>query len=221
MTRPKDIIIFGAGGQGREVLQLISQINATKLEWNCLGWIDDGVEAGTVVAGLPVLGGLEVLNRWPKPVAVAMAIAWPSTKAKIVHQLSAHQLSFPSLIHPEVLLEKDEVRLGKGTIITQGCRFTVNIDIGDFVLLNIGTVVTHDVQVANFCSVMPSVNLSGAVHLEQQVYVGTGTQIIQGLNIGTGTIIGAGSVVISDLPAHCTAVGVPARVVKHRSGGDQ
>lgn len=210
----KDILIFGAGGQGREVLQLIRQINATGAQWKCLGWIDDGIAKGAEIAGLPVLGGLAELNAWPCPIAVVIAVAWPSTKAKIVTTIYNENCYYPTLIHPDVQLDPNEVTIGEGTIITQACRFTVNISIGRFALLNIGTIVTHDVSIGDYCGTMPSTNLSGAVTLKEGVYVGTGSQIIQGLTIGAYTIIGAGSVVIKDLPAHCTAVGTPARILK-------
>lgn len=61
---------------------------------------------------------------------------------------------------------------------------------------------------------MPSVNISGEVEIGEAVYVGTGAKIINQLKIGDNTIIGAGAVVAKDLPANCTAVGVPAKVIK-------
>jgi sugar O-acyltransferase (sialic acid O-acetyltransferase NeuD family) len=208
------IAIFGAGGQGREVLQLIQQINRASPQWECIGWFDDGLNKGDQVSGLPVLGGMKEANSWPSPLALVVAIAWPSTKEKIVSLLHNDQLYYPVLIHPSVRLEEPEVQIGKGTIITQNCCFTINIKIGEFVLLNSGCTITHDVIIGNYASVMPAVIASGAVHIEDSVYIGAGTQIIQQLRLGLGSIIGAGSVVIRDIPAHCTAVGVPAKPIK-------
>lgn len=211
-TPLQQIAIFGAGGQGREVLQLLRQINQVNKQWECIGWFDDGLEKGSLIQGLPVLGGVNELNNWKQPLAVAITVAWPATKRKICQLLQNPSLSFPSLIHPDVSFDDDEVNIGQGCIITQGCRFTVNIQLGEFVLLNLACILTHDVIIGDYCSVMPSVNLSGAVTLEEAVYIGTGTQIIQLLTIGKDSIIGAGSVVINDIPSGCTAVGVPARV---------
>lgn len=215
VSEKKPIAIFGAGGQGREVLQLIKHINAAQTtQWECIGWFDDGLEKGSLVAGLEVLGGVKELNDWNTPLAIAMAVAWPSTKAKIVSLIKNEHIYFPVLIHPSVAIDEEEISIGQGTMITQGCRFTVNIKIGKFVLLNLASVFTHDVIIDDYCSIMPSVNVSGAVHIQQQTYVGTGSQIIQLLTIGENTIIGAGSVVTKDIPANCTAVGIPARVIK-------
>jgi len=208
------IAIFGAGGQGREVLQLIRQINSQSPVWACIGWFDDGIEKGTLIDGLPVLGGVAELNAWNEPLALAMAIALPRIKALVVSKITNTLLYYPILIHPDVLWEPTEVRIGEGSIITQGCRLTVNIQIGRFVLLNLCTVLTHDVVIGDFSSIMPSVNVSGAVQIGEACYVGTGTQIIQLLHIGHNSILGAGSVVTKDIPANCTAVGMPARPVK-------
>ena len=72
----------------------------------------------------------------------------------------------------------------------------------------------HDVKLASFVTVYPSVNISGNVTVEEVCELGTGTQILQGKRIGRGTTVGAGAVVIEDLPGECVAVGVPAAVVK-------
>ncbi|MCB0598865.1 MAG: acetyltransferase [Lewinellaceae bacterium] len=212
--KKQKIAIYGAGGQGREVLQLIRQANAVQLRWECIGWFDDGLPRGGQVAGLPVLGGMADLNAWEEPLHLAIAIGWPAVKKKVLRKIQNEQLSFPILIHPSVALEPEEVAIGEGTIITQGCRFTVNIRIGRFVLLNLGCILTHDCVIGDYCGLMPSVNISGEVVVEDGAYLGTGVQVIQQRRIGADSIIGAGAVVTRDIPAGCTAAGVPARVVK-------
>lgn len=210
----KTIAIFGAGGQGREVLQLIKHINEVSPQWKCIGWFDDGVAKGEEIDGLPVLGGLMEANSWSSPLGIVIAIAWPATKMKIVDLLNNDHLYFPALIHPSVRIDKMEVEIGQGAIITQDCRFTINIKIGQFTLLNSGCCLTHDVEIEDYCSIMPSVVLSGAVIVERGVYIGTGTRVIQQLKLGHDSIIGAGSVVIRDIPPNCTAVGVPCKPIK-------
>lgn len=208
------IAIYGAGGQGREVLQLLRQINAKKEAWECIGWFDDGVAKDTRIAGLPVLGGMTALKNWPEPLALVIAIGWPPTKRKVVEQIQNERISFPTLIHPSVQWEPESVQIGEGSIITQGCRLTVDITVGRHVLLNLGCILTHDCRIGDYCGLMPSVNVSGEVVIEDGAYIGTGVQIIQQRRIGAGSIIGAGAVVTEDIPSNCTAVGMPARPVK-------
>ena len=91
---------------------------------------------------------------------------------------------------------------------------TTNVLIKDFVILNLQCTVGHDTVIEDYASFMPSVNISGEVTIGEGVYVGTGTKIINQLEIGDNTIVGAGAVVAKSLPAHCTAVGVPAKPIK-------
>jgi serine acetyltransferase len=91
---------------------------------------------------------------------------------------------------------------------------TTNVKINDFVILNLQCTVGHDTVINNLAAFMPSVNISGEVNIGEGVYVGTGAKIINQLEIGDYTIVGAGAVVAKSLPAHCTAVGVPAKPIK-------
>jgi acetyltransferase-like isoleucine patch superfamily enzyme len=74
--------------------------------------------------------------------------------------------------------------------------------------------VGHDAVLADFCSLMPHANVSGAARLGAGCYLGTNATVIQGVSVGEGSIVGAGAVVVRDLPAHVTAVGVPARELR-------
>jgi acetyltransferase-like isoleucine patch superfamily enzyme len=73
--------------------------------------------------------------------------------------------------------------------------------------------VGHDTIIEDYSSFMPSVNISGEVKIGNSVFVGTGSKIINQVEIGKFTIIGAGAVVTRSIPANCTAVGVPAKPI--------
>lgn len=209
-----NIAIVGAGGQGKEVLQLIRQINEEHPSWNCIGWFDDGLRADLLIDGLPVLGGLAELNEYKKELALHIAIGWPATKRKVVEQITNPNIYYPTLIHPEVGIEHKRVQVGEGTMIAKGSLLTLDITIGKHVLVNLGTVLTHDCEIGDYTGLMPSVNISGEVKVGRACYIGTGAQIIQQKKVGDNSIIGAGAVVIHDIPPDCTAVGVPARIIK-------
>ena len=211
------LVIFGAGGLGREVLLLIRQLNESHPTWDVRGFYDDQAPAAPTVAGLPYLGTSADLNATPEPLAVAVAVGSPAGRAAVVARLSSPQLSFPSLIHPGVGLrpQQQRIALGAGCIIQQGCLLTCDIALGRFVLLNLGCTVGHDAVLGDFCSLMPHANVSGAAVLETGVYLGTNATVIQGVRIGANTIVGASAVAVRDLPANITAVGVPAKAVRN------
>ena len=211
------LVIFGAGGLGREVLLLLQQLNDTHLTWDVRGFYDDQAPATATVAGLRYLGTAADLNATPasEPLAVAVAVGSPTGRARVVAQLTAAHLRFPVLVHPRVhLAPQQRITLGAGSIIQQGCLLTCDIAIGRFVLLNLGCTLGHDAVLEDFCSLMPHANVSGATHLEAGVYLGTSASVIQDVRIGAHAVVGAGAVVVRDLPANVTAVGVPARTIK-------
>jgi sugar O-acyltransferase (sialic acid O-acetyltransferase NeuD family) len=210
----KKIAVFGAGGFGREVALLIEQINFKAKEWDITGFYDDGVTKGKELYGYKVLGGVEEVNKVEEELYVIYAIADPSTKRKLISKVINKNILYPVLIHPTVLLGHKDVTIGEGTIIAAGTILTVNIQIGAHVILNLSNTVGHDTFIENYCSFMPSVNISGEVQIAEGVYVGTGAKIINQLEIGANTIVGAGAVVSKSLPANCTAVGVPAKPIK-------
>ena len=208
------LVIFGAGGLGREVLLLVQQLNDVQPTWQVRGFYDDYAPATPTVAGLPYLGTSADLNTTPEPLAVAVAVGSPAGRAAVVARLTSAQLRFPRLVHPNVALHpRQRIALGTGCIIQQSCVLTCDITLGRFVLLNLGCTVGHDAGLADFCSLMPHANVSGAARLAAGVYVGTNATVIQGVQVGENTILGAGAVAVRDLPANVTAVGVPARVI--------
>jgi sugar O-acyltransferase (sialic acid O-acetyltransferase NeuD family) len=211
----KNIAIFGAGGFGREVHDLIDQINEFKLEWNFVGFFDDNTNTPNTVKGCPYIGGMNVLNSYSEKLYVVIAIGEPETKQKILSSITNPNVLFATLVHPRAILgNSNYLTIGEGSIITAGVVITTNIKIGKHVILNLNCTVGHDTEISDFCAFMPSVNISGDVFIGEKVYVGTGAQIINQLSIGENTTVGAGSVVTKNIPANCVAVGIPAKIIK-------
>lgn len=211
----RDIAIYGAGGFGREVWAMLEDINTKDHGFNFIGFFDDGKEKGEMINGCPVLGGMSELNDWPDDLGVVLAIGDPRIKKRVFDKITNSRVSYPTLIHPSVMIGNEKfVKIGEGCIICGGTIITVNIEIHRFVILNLSCTVGHDTEIGEFSSFMPTVNISGEVCIGDGVYVGTGAKIINQLSIGEGTIVGAGAVVAKSLPERCTAVGIPAKPIK-------
>ena len=207
------IAIIGSGGFAREVLTLINAINNVAPQYEVIGFV--GEDKSLKVHGLPVVGNDEEMNNTNTPLSIVFAVGEPGLKAKIRRKYNSSLISFPTLVHPSVILgDKDSIEIGKGCIICAGCILTTDIIIKDFVTLNLQCTVGHDTAIGEYSSFMPSVNISGEVDIKEGVYAGTGAKIINQVEIGENTIVGAGAVVAKSLPANCTAVGVPAKPIK-------
>jgi sugar O-acyltransferase (sialic acid O-acetyltransferase NeuD family) len=206
------IVIFGAGGLGREILLLLRQLNEAGAGWDIRGFYDDQAPATPTIGGLPYLGTTHDLNQTAEPLAVAVALGSSASRATVVGRLTSPQLSFPALVHPSVRLASyQRITVGAGCLIQQGCILTCDIRLGRFVLLNLGCTIGHDAVLEDFCSLMPHANVGGSAHLGAGAYLGTNATVIHAVRVGAGTIVGAGAVVVRDLPPHITAIGVPAK----------
>ena len=212
----KDLIIIGASGFGREVAWLVERINKVSPQWNLLGFIDDNeLIQNTEVNGYKVLGKTDDVSNFPDAFFVC-AVGASRTREKIINKIkdAKHGIKFGTLIDPSVEVS-ETIRIGEGTIICAHTIITVNINIGDHVIINLDCTIGHDAILEDFVTLYPSVNVSGATHIGKGAELGTGMQIIQGKTIGESAIVGAGAVVVKDIPANCTAVGSPAKPIKY------
>jgi sugar O-acyltransferase (sialic acid O-acetyltransferase NeuD family) len=215
MSDLKDIVIVGAGGLGREIVAVIEACNTTRKEWNVLGFLDSNRNlAGTEVGGVPVLGSDEWCRENAREgVSFVCAIGDPKIRCQIAKKFSAMGCGFVSIVHPDVRIPCS-VQIGAGTVVMAGTQFTTDATVGSHVVIYLNCSITHDVEIGDFCMISPGSNLSGGAVLEAGVQFGTGASILPGRRIGAWAIIGAGSVVTDDVPANCTAVGIPCRAIK-------
>lgn len=217
----KNIVIIGSGGFGREVQWLINDINNKDKEWNFIGFIDENEELRcSILNDSYVLGTFEdIKNLNDNDIYYVCAVGDPEVKKMLVEKAEKYNLKPATLIHPSAILS-EYVEIGEGSIICAGSIITVNIEIGNHVIINIDSTIGHDVIIHDYSTILPSVNISGNTIIEEGVSVGTGSAIIQGKTIGKYSIIGAGAVVIKDIPSGATAVGSPAKVIKLKNFDD-
>lgn len=209
------LLIFGAGGSGREIASWAGRASWDGGAFELLGVIDDHAQ-GKRVGAYEVMSLVEAAATHPGA-HVVVAVGEPRLRELLVTQ--AHGVGFlisPPLVHPSVELDLDEVRIGDGTVICPGSIVTVNVELGEHVQINVHCSVMHDVKVGRFATLSPGVHISGNVTLEPRVFMGTGAVTIQGqpgspLIIGGGAVVGAGAVVTEDVEKRSTVVGVPAR----------
>lgn len=208
----KDIVIIGAGGFGREVAWLIEDINRKLNEWNLLGFIDENTKNhGKILNGFVVLGGLEWFSD-NEDVYYVCAVGNPKTKKDIIERCSNLKIKAATLIHPSVIMStKNDI--GEGCIVCASNIITVNVYIGNHVIINLDCTIGHDAVIDDYCTILPSTNVSGNVTIGNGCEIGTGSAIIQGIIIASDSILGAGAVVINNINETGTYVGVPARKV--------
>lgn len=210
----KDLVIYGAGGFANgDLTWTIEDINMGKKSWNLLGYLDDDVKLhGQIRNTYEILGGSDWLNG-KKEIYCVIGLGFGNIREKVLKKIKNEVAGFPTLIHPNVSCSR-HVEIGAGNMILAGNLISGGAKIKNFVIVNLDCTVGHDVILNDFVTISPGAHLSGFVNVANFGEVGTGANVVQGVTIGENSIIGAGSAVIRDIPAYCTAVGVPAKVIK-------
>lgn len=210
----KDIVIYGAGGFGRETACLIKTINGSNPVWNFLGFIDDGIPAGQKNEYGEILGGIDILNGWETPLSVVLSIASPKTVKMLVGKITNPRIDFPNLIAPDViLLDPDRVWMGRGNVLCHGCLLSCNVRMGDFNLLNDFVSIGHDTVIGNYNSFMTASRVSGISTIGDGNFMGVNSCMVQGIKMGNNTTIAAGSAVLRRTKDGYTYIGVPANAL--------
>ena len=216
----RKVVIIGAGGFAREVLDVLEAVNNVDATYEILGFIVDPQYAkpGTILNDKPVLGGFDWLEAHREEVLAICGVGAPDLRYRMVARARSAGVRFFSVIHPGATLTR-WTTIGEGTIITAGCILTNRIRIGDHVQVNLDCTVGHDAAIGDFVTLAPGVHVSGNVTLGEGASVGTGANIIEKKTVGAWSTLGAGTTVILDVPDNSTVVGVPGKVVKTRPAG--
>ena len=206
------LVILGAGGLGREILDVVEAINEQKPTYEVAGFLDDREDHLYLLQErrTSYLGALDQLKAIDALFVVGIGDGVVRRKVAIAAELIG--TSAPALIHPSAT-RGARVSIGCGTVVCSHVSITTNIEIGQHVSLNSNCTVGHDSVLEDFVTVMPGATVSGNVRIGEASMVGTNAAIIQGVRVGREVKIGAGAAVIRDLPDYITAVGVPARII--------
>lgn len=211
----KDIVIYGAGGFGREIACLLRLINEKDGQWNLIGFLDDNESIwGTKNEYGTVLGGTEWLNKYEKELACAVAVGSPYAVHAIVSKINNPKITFPNLYAPTVtFLDKDSLQIGQGNIFCSNCFISCNVKVGNFNLFNGYIPIGHDAVIGDYNVVMPSCNISGGVTLGVCNFLGVQSVVLQYVKIGNNTRIGANSVIMRKTKDGFLYIGNPAKRV--------
>ncbi len=207
----KKLLIVGAGGFGRELYAWASQHPDHGRAWRLAGFLDDNPEAlkpfGSFAPVSPLAGH--------KPAADQVYLAglgMPALKEKLVSPLVSAGAEFLTFVHPSVIFG-DRVTLGRGVVVCPGAVLSADIDVGEFAMINLNCTIGHDARLGPWTSLSAQCDITGHVRVADRVFLGSRATIIPGKTVGSRSTVGAGAVVVTDVPAAVTVVGIPARIL--------
>ncbi len=196
----KNVLIYGAGGFGKEVFNLL---NYCTKKLQVVGFIDDYSTLSNLY-DIPVKHSSLIDNFF------ITAIANSQHKQQIMQRNKEFLYPYP-IIHNQIQLNKT-IKIDASSIICAGVKITVDVNIGKLVHINLNSTIGHDTIIEDFCTLMPSANISGNVKIGEGTMIGSGATILQNLTIGKWCKIGAGAVVTKNVADYSTIIGIPGRI---------
>ena len=205
------ILIIGAGGYGRELLQWIKDINGVKPTWEIAGFLDDNLNAlDEIECDFPILG--RVSDWHPSDNEVfALAIGTPRTKEKIVASMKARGAVFATVIHPTAILTPFS-KYGEGLVMFPQSKLSANSNVGDFVTI-LSSGIGHDVKIGDYTTVSGACSILRNAKIGKRVFLASNVAISNDIVIGDDAYIGIGSVVMKDVEVGRKTFCNPARVL--------
>lgn len=209
MAEFDDLVIFGAGGHGRELAWLAHRLWGNQI--NISFAVDNSRYLVDSVNGFSV----HLIDQIDESPDTRMIVALGDLveRRRIVEEFGS-RFHMASLIDPSAQVSP-WIEFAEGSVVCAGSILTTNIKVRRHVHINVGVTISHDVTIGDFSTISPGAHLAGHVILGHDVFVGTGATIINGrsdepLVIGDGAVVAAGACVIRPVEPHALVAGVPA-----------
>jgi sugar O-acyltransferase (sialic acid O-acetyltransferase NeuD family) len=201
-----DVVVLGAGGHAKVVVATLEAAGhrvAAVLD-------DDPRLWGTTVLGTPVSGPIDTIARCGRCRAI-VAVGDNAVRRRIAQRMP--RVEWVTVVHPAATVHPSVV-LGPGTVVCAGAVIQPEARVGAHAIVNTSASVDHDSVLGDFVHTAPGARLAGQVTVGAGTLVGIGASALPGVSIGAESVVGAGSVVVRDLPDHVVAVGAPARITR-------
>lgn len=210
------LLLVGAGGFGREVVEAVRAINEQTPAWELLGFLDDGFDAeGRTVDGTPVLGTPRAIDRFPRA-QVVVCTGNPGnyfSRKRLVRRLGLPSSRYATLIHPSAIIPAS-AEVGRGSVLLATVVATAKVRLGAHVAIMPGVVVTHDDVIGDYVTMGAGARLAGGVTIGEGAYIGAGAMVRENLSVGPWALLGMGAVVLANVPGAEVWAGVPARALR-------
>lgn len=216
MSDKRGIVLIGGGGHCRSVLDSIISMN----KYSEILITDHSLPAGSTVMGCKVAGTDDILvdlfNDDIKDAVITIGNTGdPAKRRKVFNIAKQIGFRFPIIIDPSAVVSK-EAHIEEGVFVGKKAVINAGASVGAMSIINTGSIVEHDCSIGSFVHVAVGAVVCGECRIGNDSFIGSNSTVIQCRKIGERSAIGAGAVVISDIGDNCTAVGVPAKVIKEK-----
>ena len=213
-------VIIGAGTYGEVYLSYLQESGA-----EIFGFIDDNEALwGREVRGIPVLGGIDKLGKLGTTQGVeAVYCPLGNNRLRVSILKFAESLGYqiPNYIHPAACVSQN-VQIGKGVYILLDTNVMPYTVIQDYVMISMGANIAHHSLLEEGVFISTGVNFGASIKAHKFAYVGIGATIMTGVHdLGENCLVGAGSIVIRDIPTNAVCCGNPAKVIRIKADNEE
>jgi sugar O-acyltransferase (sialic acid O-acetyltransferase NeuD family) len=213
VARKPKIVVFGAGGHAKVVVDVLAQMKRYKV----VALLDDSTELhGTRRWGFPIWGGREQFPALRKGGVKGLIVGLGDNRLRqsVYEEAAKAGLEFITAVHPSVHLG-GRVKIGAGSLLVAGAIINVDAVIGENVIINTGATVDHDCRIGAHVHLSPGVHLAGGVTVGELSHIGIGAVVLPNIEVGRACIVGAGAVVRESIPDGAIVAGNPARLIRN------
>lgn len=205
-TGNRKLAVIGAGGHGKVVAELAAALGT----YGEIVFLDDRAQGS--VNGFPVIGTTLLLENSlsPEQYDVAVAVGNNRIRRQIAEKAAALGFALPVLVHPDAYVSPSAT-VGQGSVVMAKAVVQADSVLKDGVIVNTAATVDHDCLLDAFVHISPGAHLSGNTHIGEESWIGTGACSRQQIRIGSRATIGAGTVIVCDIPDGMTVAGNPAK----------
>lgn len=203
MSKSDPVVVLGAGGHAKVV---ISTLHGAGFEVAAV-FDDDAAKHGSEIMGVEIVGSIMEADSLGYQRGV-IAVGENATRKSISERVES--LEWLTVVHPKAYVDLS-VHLGEGTVVFAGAMLQADTVVGRYTIINTGATVDHDCVIGDFVHVAPGSHLAGEVEVGEGAFLGLASGVIPGIRVGAWSTVGAGGMVVDDIPARATVIGVPAR----------
>ena len=200
------VLLIGAGGHATSCIEAIEAENKKEI----VGLIGTPAEIGKKLLGYEVLGSekdfVALLELTSNLILGIGQIKSPNLRIEIKEKYIKNGFTFESVISPTAQISKHAV-IGAGTVIMHRVVINAGVKIGDYSIINTGSIIEHDSKIGNFSHISTGVISNGETSIGNNSFVGSGTIIMERIKIGDNCIVGMGQQVRHDLSNNSKYIG--------------